>query len=507
MSTMLRQIALWPCVVVALIAAMAACSPASPYRAEKQRLPSPALQAALQTASSSPALALHTPLPNNWWELFNDQQLADYILGALDKNPSLQKARAAILTSAYQAGIARSSLYPNLLWGADVSRQKLSETGLIPLNPTTGTAATAGAMGTATPPIQPLTAGSNGIPVYFTQYETELTLTYDFDLWGKNRHRLQAALGQMQAKIADQEFVRLQLSIAVARSYFSLQIAYQRQEVAQAMLANKMSYFALIGERVQNNIDNNLALYAAEADVATAKANVWQLQSEIDIAQHQLQAYLAGNFEEIAMPLIQPLPRVPLPDDLPLGLIARRPDIIAKLWLISAAGKQIAVAQAGFYPDVNLYALLGLQTLQLNKLLEGRSGFFNVDPAVSLPLFDGGFRRSNLHEKESSYDEAVYEYNNLVLNAVQEVLDGITTVRHADEQWRQYEQNALLQLERDRLTHLLYSHNLASDLDQLTSRDSALTARDQELVALGQRIQAILSLIKALGGGYNMERR
>lgn len=438
-------------------------------------------------------------LPENWWSLYNDAQLSYMIEVALARNPSLQSAQSKIETAAANANRMRAALFPSLTWGGDVSRQKFSETGIIPFGP--NPQATPGGSGL------PATGGAGGIPVYFTQYETELSLNYDFDLWGKNRNLLAAAAGEVQAAAADAIFTRLNLAVAIARVYFDLQIQFQRLHIAQAAVKNKEIYLQLTEKRIHSQLGNALQQQIAETNVAQARQTLLQIEEQIAVDEYRLKAYLAGDFTECIHPAdVSPesLPAIAVPCDLPLTLIARRPDIIAQLWLIESAGHEIEAAQAGFYPNVNLTAFLGLQTIHFRELLEGRSGFYNIDPAFSLPIFDGGRLQANLWASETRYDQAVYQYNEKILNAAEEVLESLAILQKSQEQLTQLIKSTSYQQKLFQLTTMRVAHHLDSDFNQLDSEILYLNAQDQELLALANSLQASLSLIKALGGGYDI---
>ncbi len=468
----------------------------SGYRAEPIDPPSAAIEAAVQSTEGDPLFASTDHLPQDWWAIFQDDQLSEFIQTALTNNPTLQAAEARTMAAVFNAQRLRSVLYPSLFLGADISRQKLSETGVVPFNVKPPV--------TATP--FPSMGGSKGIPVYFTQYETEFKLNYDFDIWGKNRNTWRAALSEVQSKLADEAFSRLQLSINVAKVYFQLQVDYKRQQIAQENVENMQGILDYYQRRVEANVDNGLSLNAAGLYLASAKQALIKIQGDIAVNEYQLKTYLAGKFDEEVGDINiaeQPLPQVPLPEDIPLHLISRRPDIVAQLWMIESAGKQIEVAQAGFYPDFNLVALFGFQTIHLHELFRWPSAFFNVDPAISLPIFDGGRLLANLRGSEVNYDLAIFKYNELVLNAAREVLDGIAVLRNNAQQRVEFAKAVVYQENLLHLNKLRVSGNLSSSIISLTSLENVYIARDQDVVALGNTVQAMLNLVKALGGGYD----
>lgn len=461
-------------------------------------LPTHAINVAEQSAEKDPLFASTKDwVAKDWWKVFEDEQLSDFIQRAFIRNPTLQITRANILLAAYNADKARAARFPHLNWAGDVSRQKLSETGLIPFS---AQPLPQGQAPLAIPP------GTNLIPVYFTQTETEFILNYDFDIWNKNRNTWLSALDEVQSKIADEAFSRLQLSISVAKVYFQLQINYKRREVLQELFNNRNKYVQFIKNRLAQNIDTNIAKNNAEINLTHVRGQLYQVEADIIIEEYQLKTYLAGTFDEDIFNTHvaeKPLPKVPLPKEIPLHLIAHRPDIIAQIWLIESAGWQIEVARAGFYPDFNIAAIFGFQTIHLQELFKWPSSYYNIDPAFTLPIFDGGRLISNLHNSEVNFDLAILKYNDLILNATRDVLEGIATLRITNQQLQELKKQTGHLEDSNRLTDLRVKHHVSSGLDYLVSEADVLNARDQELQYLGKTYEAILSLIKALGGGYD----
>jgi len=484
------------------------CISCTGNRARPLTPPATALEEALYEAQSDPLIELSQPLTKEWWTLFKDEQLSCFIHQAYARNPTLQIARANILLAEANADRVRAILFPNLYWGGDVARSKLSQTGLaFPQGSTPSSSATgaSGLVPTSPGTGIPIPGGSNGIPVYFTQYETQLNFTYEFDFWGKNRNTLRSAIGEVYANIADENFSRLQIGIALTQTYYRLQIDYKRRRLAQELVKSQVDYQKYIEERVKNNIDYVPALSNANINLASAQQSLLEIEANIIANENKLKTYLAGDFKEVIFSLPideQALPRVPLPGDLPLHLIAYRPDITAKLWMIESAGKKIDVAKAGFYPDFSLTALFGFQSLKLHELLSWPSTYFNVDPAFTLPIFDGGRLLANLNISEIQYDKAIFEYNQLILDAAQEVLNGLALLRNAEQQLQVYRTKVSQQNELFEVSRLRAQNNLDSGLNTLISLQNLIIAQDQELIALGNTFQAVIALIKALGGGY-----
>lgn len=476
-------------VFVVITSSSCSCGP----RAQAIGIPEKALERAMDATNEDPIFNHEESIPEDWWLIFNDTQLSGFIETALENNPTLQSAHAKILAAQYNADKVQAALYPHFNFMMDVQRQKLSKTGVIPAGPTL-------------PSIPVPSTPNSGIPFYFTLFDTQINFIYDFDFWGKNRNTLRAALGEVQANIADEIFARLALSISVAQVYYRLQIDYQRQEIAEELVKNRQEFLDLTQQRVQKNLDDERAFHNAQINLSAARQALLQIQGDIAVNEYQLQAYLAGSFEEeIANIKISPkdIPAVPLPRELPLHLISYRPDITAQLWLIQSAGLQIEVAKAGFYPDFNLTGFLGMQTIHLHKWFFAKSAYYNIEPAFTLPIFDGGLLVANLRGSEVNYDLAIYEYNNMVLNAIRDVLDGMAVLQNENGQLDEFKQEAMHQNEISQLTEMRANHHLSSGLDTLNAQANFLTARDNETISIGRTMMAVLSLVKALGGGYD----
>lgn len=462
--------------------------------------PYAAMEEAIEEIECTDPIFQDAKMPEQWWLIFGDGQLTEFIEDAIRQNPTLQMSVNRIYTSIAIADRVRSTLFPYISLGADVSRQKLSETGVIPFN--------TGPAGSGTPVIAVPISSAGLIPVYFSLYETELNLKYNFDFWGKNRNTYQAALGRVQAEIAELAYAELQLAIQIAKVYFALQVDYERERNLMALVENRKAYLELVEQRVGANVETELAVQTAEFNYIDSRDLLLSVQGDIAVKRYQLMALVAGDFDEDICDISvdqMPLPKVPMPHNLPLHLISKRADIAAQIKLIQSAGDLIEVAKAGFYPDFNLNAFFGFQTIHFAQLFKWESAFFDVDPAMTLPIFDGGRLIADLRKSEIDYNGAILQYNQLVIDAAQEVLESIATLRNNWQRLSEYQSKVAHQAEYNRLVALRVDHNIGTALDGLTAQGNMLISQDQELIALGRTYMSLLDLINALGGGYESD--
>lgn len=332
--------------------------------------------------------------------------------------------------------------------------------------------------------------------------------TYRLDFWGRDRAALQAALSRQREAQAEGAEAELVLATAVASQYVELAHWYALLDVAEDTLAQRQSIYDLTAKRVEAGIDTSVQLKQAESELPAIRGEIAALHEAINASRYSLAALLGAGPDrglEIHHPQLSwngqngaALPRM-----IPLGLLGRRPDIVAARWRVEAVKGDVEVAKAEFYPDVNLTAFAGFSSIGLDNLLDSGSRVYGVGPAISLPLFASGTLRGHLSERLAAYDSAVASYNRALTDALKQVavsLDG--------EYWlveRRKQQRAALETTQEALALATdrYRAGLGNYLTVLQAQ-TAVLQRQREGVALNARALGLrIDLIKALGGGFD----
>src|SRR5215831_3290487 len=462
------------CAVFPAAALLAAC--ASPGGlAPKSETIAPDSLAAARSLANTPVSGKWPAA--NWWKQFGDAQLDALVEEALAGNPSMGAARARLDRAAAFAGIAGAPLTPQMSASADLNRQRYSATGIFPA------------------PI----GGS-----YYTQSQLALQFSYEIDFWGKNRAAYDAALGQARAAEVDAFAARLLLSAAVAHAYAQLGRAYDQLDVAQATLAQRQAIYDLTQQRITAGLDTKVELKQAEASIPAARQRIAQLEEEIALARHQLAA-LAGKGPDRGLAIERPRAEarpVALPSALPADLIGRRPDVVAQRLRVESARRDVDSAKAQFYPNVNLAALIGVQTVSYGKLLSSDSRIPQGGAALLLPIFDGGRLRGNLGVTDADYDLAVEQYNQTVLDAVREVVDRLTSLRSVDTQSGEAGQGLSAAEEAYTVAVARYKAGLGNYLQVLAAETQVLDQKNIKADLRFRELDLSIELIRALGGGF-----
>jgi NodT family efflux transporter outer membrane factor (OMF) lipoprotein len=355
-------------------------------------------------------------------------------------------------------------------------------------------------------------SGNNGIPAQFLpdgwkDYgQSSLSFGFDLDLWRRNRTAYAAATSEARAAMVDAAQARLLLSVAITAAYAELGRHYRERDNAAVTLANRRSMRDLVAERQSNGLDNLASLRRADAEVALAEQDLAAADENIGIRRNQLAALLGAGPDRgtsITRPPLAPSTPGGVPAGVTTDLIGRRPDIVASRERVEAAAGRVKVARTGFFPSINLRAMIGLQALGLGNLVDSASLFGSVGPAISMPIFQGGALRAQYGSAEAAYDEAVANYNQTVVTAYQQVTDAVTQRDAADK--RLHTARTALSASEDALglVRTRYEAGLASYFDVLASERGV---QDLRVAVIGLETYergATLAMIRALGGGFD----
>ncbi len=416
----------------------------------------------------------------DWWKAYGDPQLDALIDEALADGPTLNIAAARTRKALAAADASYATLLPRVDASVSTTRERYSEHGIAP------------------PPLGGSTRTLN---------QLQATLAWELDFWGKNSSAYEAALGAARAAEVDAYSARLALSTNIAQAYVQLQRAYLQLDVADATLKEREQIYALTRDRNVAGIDSRLELKQAESALPATREQIAQLDERIALARNQLAALLGAGPDRglaIARPTASALVAVALPSTVPADLLGRRPDVIAQRWRIEAAHKDIASAKAEFYPNVNLVAFVGLQSLGAGSLLTAASRMMGAGPAVTLPIFDAGRLRANLASKDADYDIAVGQYNQTLADAMRDVVDQLASLRSVDEQRTQ--QKAALATAREAydLALLRYREGLGNYLQVLSAEQPLLAQQSLDADLRARELELAINLVRALGGGYEV---
>lgn len=419
-----------------------------------------------------------------WWKGFGDAQLDSLIEDAFAHNPSLDEAISRLRGAQAQALAAGAGSQPQLSLDGNEIRQRLSE------NYTT--------------PPKSLGIGPGGGGVYWIG-ELGFNLGWDLDFWGRQASLLQAAKSQAYAAELDRASARLALAGSIAQAYVDLYRAYSLADVAADAEQQRESLLRIAQSRLRAGLDTAVEVKNAESLLPQAHLARLMAENQRDIAVHRLAA-LAGHgadwYDRIQRPQLQLDAALPLPDALPMDLLAHRPDVIAAKARIDAATAGRAAAKAAFYPDISLRAFAGFQAVGLDKLLDSDSAAYGVGPAIHLPIFDAHRLEAGYLAATAEIDGAVSQYNDTVLGAVRDVADALSRGDSLMRQRAESQRSMVAAQAAYDLAKSRYRSGLSSQLTVLNAETQLLGLRANHVGIAANLVIARVTLLLTLGGSF-----
>ena len=461
-------------------ALLSACAPL-PDPAEAPELKTVAHYASPQRLQEAAAHAGTWPA-DPWWLDYADPQLSQLIKEALQDAPDLAAAQARLQLARATARQAGAPLLPELSVQGSAGWQKVSY--------------------------------NNGTTAEFTPQNWNdvgrvgLDFSYELDFWGKNRAQLEAALSEQRAASADAAQASLLLTTNLAASYAELARLHANLDSAKSAVEIRRQTADLFAKRQANGLETLGSLRQVEARLASAQAEQIAIEESIALQQNQLAALMGAGPDRglrIQRPGIQLTAQPAIPQHLALDLLGRRPDVVAARWRVEAASGRVQVAKAQFYPNVNLSAFVGYQSLGLDNLTRSGSDIGNVGPAISLPLFNGGRLAGQYQGAEAAYAQAVASYNATVTEAFHQTADTLVSLGALQQRLQRSQEAVQAASDAHQIARNRYQGGLATYLDVLSAEDGLLSSQ-RELANLQTRLFSLhVALVRALGGGYQTQ--
>jgi outer membrane protein, multidrug efflux system len=410
-----------------------------------------------------------------WWHIYNDAELDNLQRRARAANQQLGAAIARVEQARAVSRGSRAEQWPRLDLGPSLRR------GRTPAD---------------------LAPGTGGFTA--TTLSVPFELSYEIDLWGRVRRQVETAGHAFVATMADFENVLLTLQAEVARNYFNLRTVDAEIVLLEQTLELRRRNLELVANLFRHGQVGRLDLARAETEMATTEAEMAAMRRQRANLEHALAVLVgepASHFALAAEPLRAVAPAVA--PGLPSQLLERRPDIAAAERRMAAANARIGIAKTAFFPAIRLTGSAGYASGELSSLFDWDNRTWGVGPFVSLPIFDAGRNRANLARSEAAWEEAVSDYRQQVLVAFAEVEDALSDLRLLDEEAQAQQRAVVSARQAADISAARYRSGLVSFLEVVDSERTALATERAATRLLGQQLQASVSLIKALGGGWD----
>lgn len=413
-----------------------------------------------------------------WWETLNDPKLNELVRRAQDGNLGLVNAVARVDEALRFLGIARGERYPDMdaVGGFDRRKSQLS----------------------VLPNVDSVDEFS----------DLRVGATWELDFWGRVRRTVESSQASYEATIEAYRDVLVLLNAQVASSYVFLRTLQERLRLANENAVRQRETLRLTEARNRAELAPDLDVEQARLNLATTESAVPALEAAVRQTINNLSVLLGEQpgdlIAELAPAQAIPAPPETLAAGIPADSIRNRPDVRQAERVLAAQTARIGIATAALYPNFFLNGDFGYAAVG-GDLFNSNNETWSIGTFFAWNLFDGGRVRNSIGVEEARTEQALAAYEASVLEALRDTENSL--IAYA------YEQQRLMALERSvaaaaasaDLVRILYRSGLTNFQNVLDTERSLFNQQDLSAVSKGEVVQNVISVYRAVGGGWSAE--
>src|SRR5271167_103560 len=423
-----------------------------------------------------------------WWRVFHDPVLDRFVQTAYNQNLSLVAAGTRVLQARAELGVAIGEFYPQTQHG----------TGSVLYNRESQ------ADPTATPQSQ------------FTNFWRDslgLTVNWELDFWGKFRRAIQSADAAYLASIASYDDTLVTLLGDVATTYIGIRTLQTQIAIAEDNIVKQKKALAIANARFRGGVATKLDVYQAENVLGQTEANVPQLTAQLKQGMNALRVLLGMAPQPLddllRGPQAIPVPPIDVAVGIPADLVRRRPDIRAAELAAMSQSAQIGIAEAELYPAFSLLGTFGtsastVSKSKLKRVFEGSGITFAFGPSFQWNILNYGQITNQVRVEDADLQTLLVNYQNAVLQAQQQVENGLTSFLQGREQVDLLRESVAAAKGALGIALLEYNLGTVPFTTVLVMEQNLYTAQNDLAMAEGTVSTGLASVYEALGGGWQI---
>lgn len=416
------------------------------------------------------------PVDDHWWKSFDDPKLDSLIALATDRNYNIAMAIDRIIAARANLRIERSGLFPSIGLNAGWTQQETS-------------------------------GNTSTLPQTTDHYfNAAVSMSWEADFFGSVRKRVKAQKENYAASKDEYAGVMISMAAEVASAYINLRELQQELLVAKKNCTSQERVLKITEVRYNTGLVAKLDVAQAKSVLYSTKASIPQIEAGINQYITTL-AVLLGMYPQEIRPALEPVGALPdymepIGVGMPVDLLLRRPDVRSAERSVNAQAALLGASKADWLPKVFLKGSFGYASRDLKDMVKSKSIAYEIAPSLSWTIFNGGQLVNATRLAKAQLDESINQFNQTVLSAVQETDNAMNAYRNSIKQIvalrevrNQGEETLKLSLE-------LYKQGLAPFQNVLDAQRSLLTYENQLVQAQGSSLLQLITLYKALGGGW-----
>ena len=410
-----------------------------------------------------------------WQNFYSDERLKGLIALGLENNKDFESARLAIEKARAQYQITDLNDLPAINGNGGYTRQAQNRTDKNPNS----------------------------------SYNVNLGLAnYELDFWGKIASLKDQALQNFLATTAAKDSTQISLISNIAQSYANLSYSLAQLKLAEATVESREKSLFIADKRFEAGIDPKLPSLQASASLENAKLAVLRAQSSILKSRNALQFLVGGPIPTnlIPTPAVSNITSQQIfSAGLPSELLRYRPDVLQAEYNLKAAGANIEVARASYFPSISLASSIGVSSGSLDDLFKSGAVGWSFGPSISVPIFDAGRLDANYDVAKIEREQTLAGYEKSIQTAFREVSDVLATRATLGEQLEaQYRLQDNFE-QTFQIADARFKAGIANYLDVLDAQRSLFSTQQGILDLELQKIVSQVELYQVLGGGANLD--
>jgi multidrug efflux system outer membrane protein len=356
----------------------------------------------------------------------------------------------------------------------------------------------------------PAKLSGQSYPVTSRTYSVGLGFSsFELDFFGRIQSLKDAALEEFLATEASRRSVELSLVAEVSTAYMTLAADREQLSLAQEILATEQASYDIVKYRLDYGVAGELDINRAQTTVDTAKVQVAKYAAQVTADENLLAVLVGMPIGADLLPakaLAEIAPLSPVPAGLPSEVLTRRPDVLAAEHQLKSANANIGAARARHFPSISLTGSVGTASNAINGLFSSGSGMWAFAPQITLPIFQAGAIAAGVKVAEADRDIMVAQYEKTVQTAFREVSDTLAQGASLTSQVEAQTSLSKATGKSYELSTLRYEAGVDGYLSKLDAQRSYASARQGLITARLSRQANILTLYKALGGGWQKDQ-
>ncbi|MDE6321994.1 MAG: TolC family protein, partial [Muribaculaceae bacterium] len=348
--------------------------------------------------------------------------------------------------------------------------------------------------------------GPNGRGRNSSYFDIGASLSWEIDLFGRINSQVKEKKAELRATRAEAEGVRLSVAAEIATQYIQIRTWQAELAIARNHIARQEKVVKITEARKEAGLGSGL-------EVAQAKVVYYSTQASIPILENSIATGI--NSLSVLVGEFPPAVKASLTDDYqlpsylhiidpgtPRDLLRRRPDIIQASEELSAQVEAVGIAKKDFLPTLTINGQIGTGAHRMNDLFHSQSLTYSIEPTISWTIFDGFSRKYNVAIARQQLESQVENYNLTALTAVEEVENALSSYQASVEHIKTIEQ-VIVQADKSlEFSVDLYKRGLNPFTDVVSAQLNCLEYQEEAVEAKGQALNYLITLYKALGGGW-----